>query len=38
MGEKRREKNRLTRQSMLTLIGKSEEEFKNIRCINKGNG
>ena len=28
MGEKRREKNRLTRQSMLTLIGKSEEDFK----------
>ena len=28
MGEKRREKNRLTRKSMLTLIGKSEEEFK----------
>ena len=28
MGEKRREKNRLTRQSMLTMIGKSEEDFK----------
>ena len=28
MGEKCREKNRLTRKSMLTLIGKSEEEFE----------
>ena len=28
MGEETREKNRLTRQSMLTLIGKSEEDFK----------
>ena len=28
MGEKRREKNRLTRKSMLNLLGKSEEDFK----------